>query len=109
MQQPQGYEVKGEENLVFSLKKSLYGLKKDPRQWYLKFNRFMTEQGYGRCHFDHCVYFKRLENGYYIIFLLYVDDMLVSGSNVQDIYVLKKKLSNSFAMKDLLLQIKYLV
>jgi hypothetical protein len=43
MQQPQGYEVKGKENLVCKLKKRLYGLKQDPRQWYLKFDRFMTE------------------------------------------------------------------
>jgi hypothetical protein len=56
----------------------------------------MTEQGYSRCHSDHCVYFKRIENGSYIIFLLYVDDMLVAGSNMQDINVLKKKLANSF-------------
>jgi hypothetical protein len=101
MQQPQGYEVKGKENLFYRLKKSLYGLKQAPRQWYLKFDRFMTEQGYSRCHSDHCVYFKRLENGSFIIFLLYVDDMLVAGSNMQDINVLKKKLANSFAMKDL--------
>jgi hypothetical protein len=58
MQQPQGYEVKGKENLVCRLNKSLYGLKQDPRQWYLKFDRFMTEQGYSKCHSDHCVYFK---------------------------------------------------
>jgi hypothetical protein len=101
MQQPQGYEVKGKENLVCRLKKSLYGLKQAPRQWYLKFDRFMTEQGYSRCHSDHCVYFKKLENGSFIILLLYVDDMLVAGSNMQDINVLKKKLANSFAMKDL--------
>ena len=31
MQQPQGYEVKGKENLVCRLKKSLYGLKQAPR------------------------------------------------------------------------------
>jgi hypothetical protein len=87
--------------LVCSLKKRLYGLKQDPRQWCLKFDKFMTEQGYSRCHSDHCVYFKRLENGSYIIFLLYVDGMLVTGSNMKDISVLKKKLANSFAMKDL--------
>jgi hypothetical protein len=81
MQQPQGYEVKGKENLVCRLKKRLYGLKKAPRYWYLKFDRFMTEQGYNRCHSDHCVYFKKLENGSFIILLLYVDDMLVAGSN----------------------------
>jgi hypothetical protein len=67
MQQPQGYEVKGKENLVCRLNKSLYGLKQAPRQWYLKFDRFMKKQGYSRCHSDHCVYFKRLENGSYII------------------------------------------
>ena len=59
MQQPQGYEVKGKENLVCRLKKSLYGLKQAPKQWYLKFDRFMAEQGYSRCHSDHCVYFKK--------------------------------------------------
>jgi len=72
-----------------------------PRQWYLKFDRFMKEQGYSTCHSDHCIYFKRLENGIYIILLLYVDDMLVTGSNMQDINILKKKLANSFVMKDL--------
>jgi hypothetical protein len=61
----------------------------------------MTEQGYSRCHYDYCAYFKRLENGSCIILLLYVDDMLVVGSNMQDINVLKIKLVNSFAMKDL--------
>jgi hypothetical protein len=101
MKQPQGYEVKGKENLVCRLKKRLYGLKQAPRKWYLKFDRFMIEQGYSRCHSNHCVYFKRLENGSYIILLLYVDGMLVVGSNMQDINMLKKKLSNSFFMKDL--------
>jgi hypothetical protein len=61
----------------------------------------MTEHGYGRCHSDHCVYFKKLENGSYIILLLYADGMLIAGSNMKDINVLKKKLANSFSMKDL--------
>jgi hypothetical protein len=87
--------------LVCRLKNILYGLKKAPRQWYLKFDKFMAEQGYSRCHSIHCAYFKRLENGSYIILLLYVDDMLVAGYNMQDINVLKKKLANSFVMKDL--------
>jgi len=101
MQQPQGYEVKGKEKLVCKLKKNLYGLKQAPRQWYLKFDRFMSEQGYTRCHSDHFVYLKRQNDGNYIIFLLYVDDFLVAGSNMQEINVLKRKLANSFAMKDL--------
>ena len=78
MQQPQGYEEKGKEKVVCMLKKSLYGLKQAPRQWYLKFDRFMSEQGYTRCHSDHCVYLKKKNDGSYIILLLYVDDMLVA-------------------------------
>ena len=83
------------------LKKGLYSPKQSLRQWYLKFDKFMTGQGYTRCHSDHCVYFKRIDNGRYIILLLYVDGMLVSRFNMHDINVLKRKLANSFAMKDL--------
>jgi hypothetical protein len=61
----------------------------------------MTEHGYSRCHSDHFVYLKKLENGSYIILLLYVDAMPVAGYNLQDINVLKDKLANSFVMKDL--------
>ena len=49
---------------------------------------------------DHCCYFKRLDNCY-IILLLYVDDMLIAGSNMAEIKKLKKQLSMEFAMKDL--------
>ena len=61
----------------------------------------MSEQGYTRCHYDHYVYLKKQNDGSYLILLLYVDDMLVVGSNMQEINVLKRKLANSFAMKNL--------
>ena len=51
--------------------------------------------------FDDCVYLKKQNDGSYIIFLLYVDDMLVAGSNMQEINALKRKLETSFEMKDL--------
>ncbi|KAH9299654.1 hypothetical protein KI387_031336, partial [Taxus chinensis] len=44
MQQPEGYEFKGKEEMVHKLKKSLYRLKQAPRQWYKKFDSFMMEQ-----------------------------------------------------------------
>ena len=85
MAQPHGFEVKGKENLVCRLKKTLYGLKKAPWKQYLKFDSFMHEHGYTRCHSDHCVYFKRLDDDNYIILCLYVDDILVFGSNMDHI------------------------
>ena len=83
------------------LKKFLYGLKKVPQKWYLKFDSFMNESGYSRCHSAYCVYFKRLDDESYIILCLYVDDMLVAGSNMDHIKGLKHQLAHVFSMKDL--------
>jgi transposase InsO family protein len=101
MQQPEGFETKGKENLVCRLRKSLYGLKQAPRQWYKKFESFMLEHGFHKTQADHCVFVKRYDEGDFLILLLYVDDMLVVGQNAKKIASLKKELSKVFAMKDL--------
>ncbi|RVX14680.1 Retrovirus-related Pol polyprotein from transposon TNT 1-94 [Vitis vinifera] len=100
MIQPEGFIVQGQENLVCKLRKSLYGLKQAPRQWYKKFDNFMHRIGFKRCEADHCCYVKSFDNSY-IILLLYVDDMLIVGSDIEKINNLKKQLSKQFAMKDL--------
>ncbi|KAE8691518.1 Vacuolar-sorting receptor 1 [Hibiscus syriacus] len=100
MRQPEGFIEADKKNLVCRLKKSLYGLKQAPRQWYKKFDSFMSSSGFIRCQADHCCYIKRFDNSF-IILLLYVDDMLVAGSDMQEIINLKQKLSKQFAMKDL--------
>ncbi|KAM1838444.1 hypothetical protein ACFX14_020106 [Malus domestica] len=101
MCQPDGYIVKGKENLFCKLKKSLYGLKQSPRQWYLRFDKFMRGQNYSRSQYDHCVYFKKLQDGSFIYLLIYVDDMLIASKNVEEIEKLKKQMKNEFEMKDL--------
>ncbi|CAL9000335.1 unnamed protein product, partial [Prunus brigantina] len=63
MEQPEGFKVKGKEDLVCRLKKSLYGLKQAPRQWYKKFDSFMIEHRYRRTTSDHCVFVKRFDDG----------------------------------------------
>ena len=56
----------------------------------------MFEQGYTICHSNHCVYLKKHNDEKYIILVLYVDEMLVSWYNMQEINILKGKLANSF-------------
>ena len=101
MQQPEGFEVKGKENLVCELKKSLYGLQREPRQWYKKFDSFMMSHGYNRTTSDHCVFTRKFFADDFIILLLYVDDILIIGHGSSKIDKLKRELSKSFAMKDL--------
>ena len=77
MDQPEGFKVKRKEHMVCKLKKSLYGLKQVPRQWYKKFDSFMVGHGYKRTNADHYVYVRKFPNGKFVILLLYVDDMLI--------------------------------
>ena len=60
----------------------------------------MRRIGFKRCEANHCCYVKFSDNSY-IILLLYVDDILIAGSSIDEINNLKKQLSKQFAMKDL--------
>lgn len=101
MQQPEGFEVGDKTEKVCLLHKSLYGLKQSPRQWYLKFDTFMTQNGFVRRQYDWCVYFKDLKAAGFIYLLLYVDDMLIVNKEQSEIQKLKTLLSKHFQMKDL--------
>ena len=87
--------------MVCRLKKSLYGLKQSPRQWYKKFDHFMVEHMHTHSQFDHCVYYRCLDDGSFIYLLLYVDDMLIASKRQVEIDKLKDQLSKTFEMKDL--------
>ncbi|KAL9250580.1 Retrovirus-related Pol polyprotein from transposon TNT 1-94-like protein [Drosera capensis] len=100
MVQTEGYQIAGKKNLVCKLTKNLYGLKQAPRQWYLKFDNFMSSSGYKKSDLDPCCYWRHFGSSY-IILLLYVDDMLVACSDMDEINRLKKQLSEEFEMKDL--------
>ena len=101
MEQPEGFKKPGTENLVCKLKKSLYGLKQSPRQWYKRFDSYMIQFGYTRCEYDCCVYVKMLDDGSYIFLLLYVDDMLIAAKSMRKVDKLKTLLHKEFDMKDL--------
>ncbi|KAH9670332.1 hypothetical protein KPL70_016941 [Citrus sinensis] len=101
MTQPEGYVDSMKPRHVCLLKKSLYGLKQSPRQWYLRFDEFMITNGFMRCNYDCCMYFKLLKDDHYINLLIYVDDMLIACKRREEIEKLKVMLNSEFDMKDL--------
>ncbi|KAA3480450.1 copia LTR rider [Gossypium australe] len=48
MQQPKGFKIKGKEDHISLLQKSLYDLKLSSRQWYMKFDSFMLSISFAR-------------------------------------------------------------
>ena len=89
MDQPEGFVEHGQESKVCKLTKSLYGLKQTPKQWHEKFDSCMIENGYRSNESDKCIYSK-LWNNLHVIISLYVDDMLIFGSNMHVINETKK-------------------
>ncbi|GAA0152103.1 hypothetical protein LIER_10666 [Lithospermum erythrorhizon] len=58
-------------------------------------------QGYNKTQVDHYVYKRNFKDGWFIILLLYVDDILLIGDDTAKINGLKSDLGRVFEMKDL--------
>ncbi|GJZ22732.1 zinc finger, CCHC-type containing protein [Tanacetum coccineum] len=99
--QPRGFIIHGDENKVCKLIKSLYRLKQAPKQWHQKFNEVVLFNGYLLNQADKCVYRKFYEFGKGVIICLYVDDMLIFGTDQVQIDLTKEFLSSRFFMKDM--------
>ncbi len=99
VQQPSKFEQK-ESNGIFlacRLNKALYGLKQAPREWYAILKIYLIFIGYQRVEIDHSVFIHDND----IIIAIYVDDLLILGSNIFDIEALKLQFAERFQMKDL--------
>ena len=58
MSQPIGFEEVGKDHMVCKLQKSIYGLNQTSRQWYLKFDKVVTANGFKENIVDLCIYMK---------------------------------------------------
>ncbi|GJR36482.1 zinc finger, CCHC-type containing protein [Tanacetum coccineum] len=101
MKQPEGFVMPGNEHKVCKLVKSLYGLKQAPKQWHQKFDEVVLSSGFHLNQSDKCVYSKFDNSGKGVIICLYVDDMLIFGTDQNQVDKTKKFLSSRFSMKDM--------
>ncbi|GJX62416.1 putative RNA-directed DNA polymerase [Tanacetum coccineum] len=99
MSLPEGYFNK-DDNKVCKLVKSLYGLKQAPRKWNEKFTSVLIENDFIQSKNEFSLFTKN-KNGNFIALLVYVDDIVITGNNSDEINRVKDFLSSKFLIKDI--------
>jgi len=99
MKPPQGLPVSSG-NIVCKLKKSLYGLKQASRQWYAKLSDTLRSVGFQHSQNDYSLFCKQ-QDSCSLFVVVYVDDIIVTGNDPDEINTLKVFLDNKFRIKDL--------
>jgi hypothetical protein len=99
MELPLGFGTKGGSQ-VCKLKKSLCGLKQASRQWFSKFSNALLRLGFIQSKSDYSL-FTRLEGSSFLALLVYVDDIVLAGNDVEAISSFTKLLNQQFRLKDL--------
>lgn len=100
VEQPEGFKVKGQEEKVYLLKKALYGLKQAPRAWYSRIDEHLQKLGFVKSLSEATLYVKGTYTNL-IIVSVYVDDILVTGSNENLVAEFKTEMLKVFEMTDL--------
>ncbi|KAG8482637.1 hypothetical protein CXB51_024435 [Gossypium anomalum] len=89
IEQPDGFQVQGQEDKVYKLKKALYGLKQAPRAWYDRIDAYLSKLGFEKSLSEPTLYVKKSKDEILLIVSIYVDDLLVTGN--KDVLVNKFK------------------
>lgn len=86
--------------MVYKLLKALYGLRQAHRAWYSRLNQYPLKLGLIKFPFEHAVYLKRIGTETLIV-SVYVDDSIVTSSNLSNILKFKGEMNREFDMSDL--------
>ncbi|XP_074356820.1 uncharacterized protein LOC141696596 [Apium graveolens] len=92
--------IKNTSDWVCRLKKSIYGLKQAPRCWFTKYSDALKYVGYKQSHSDNSL-FTLHTSSQFVAILVYVDDILVTGSTKSAIQQGIDFFSTRFKVKDL--------
>lgn len=100
MSQPEGYVMKGREDMACKLNKSIYGLKQSGRKWYQRLDASLLKMGFTKSAADQNLYILRHGHSY-LLLLMYVDDILLASNSVELLTKVKSQLNNEFEMSDM--------
>ncbi|KAJ0927704.1 putative RNA-directed DNA polymerase [Helianthus annuus] len=100
MEAPPGFTEQFKPGEVCRLRRSIYGLKQSPRAWFGRFTLAMKKYGFQQSNSDHTLFLKR-RGKFVTCLIIYVDDMIITGNDEEEIKKLKANLFMEFEMKDL--------
>ncbi|KAL5764857.1 hypothetical protein ACOSQ2_017451 [Xanthoceras sorbifolium] len=100
MEQPTGFVDQQHPSFVCKLHKALYGLKQAPRAWFSKLRGALLGWGFINSRSDVSLFHKTV-GSHLLLLLVYVDDILITGSNSALIHKLISDLNSTFALKTL--------
>ncbi|KAD0786919.1 hypothetical protein E3N88_43719 [Mikania micrantha] len=99
MKVPQGFSQE-KETRVCRLRKSIYGLKQASRNWYHKFTSCLMNLGFKQSVADPSLFIHKTGKTY-VAALIYVDDVIVVGNDMNKMQATKIELHDQFTIKDL--------
>ncbi|KAG8493766.1 hypothetical protein CXB51_011188 [Gossypium anomalum] len=102
MQQPPGYIQYGADGqtLVCRLKKALYGLRQALRAWFDKLKAFLVSVGFVMSKSDASLFVQVMPSSILYV-LVYVDDIIITGSVPTYINSFVRQLNDAFSLKDM--------
>jgi hypothetical protein len=100
MRQPPGFVDFTLPSHVCRLHKSLYGLKQVPRAWYTRLSDFLISNSCHASKVDTSLFISSISADIFYL-LVYVDDILFTGSNSTMFHCLIQLLSSEFKFRDL--------
>jgi hypothetical protein len=100
MSQPPGFVHPQFPTTVCELKKAIYGLKQAPRAWFSKLSTRLLDLGFVSSKSDLSLFIYK-SSGITLLALVYVDDIILTGSDSTSIDRLIKVLSEDFPIKEL--------
>ena len=100
MAQPPGYIHPEYPHHICKLCKALYGLKQASRAWYNELQHFLIAFGFRKSLADAAL-FIYAKNGLLIYFLVYDDDIVLTGNNSSFLAIFVSQLAIRFSIKDL--------
>ncbi|XP_033134130.1 uncharacterized protein LOC103837662 isoform X1 [Brassica rapa] len=100
MCQPPGFTDSDRPSHVCRLRKAIYGLKQAPRAWYSELKSFLLSVGFQNSLADTSLFILRHE-GKFVYLLVYVDDILVTGTSTDLVQQVIDALAAKFSIKDM--------